>query len=230
MAEAFSNHIKAFGIDITEDRITNVVKMNDHFSMLSKANNMYEAKTVILACGVDFSKQIDGERQFLGSGVSYCATCDAFAYNGKTTVVIGYDKEQEKEAEFLTHTASKVYYIPMYKLENKLNQSIEVINGTPVCIEKDNDKMVITLKNGERKSVIADGVFVLRDSVSVDQLISGIAIKDNHIVIDRLMNTNISGCFAAGDIVGKPYQYMKAAGEGNVAGLSAVAYLDNLAK
>lgn len=228
MAEAFSSHIQAMGIDITEDRITNVVKMKDHFSMLSKANNMYEAKAVILACGVSFTKQIDGEREFLGSGVSYCATCDAFAYNNKTTVVIGYDKEQENEAEFLTHTASKVYYIPMYKLESKLSEKIEIVNGTPACINKEDDKMVVTFKNSEQENIVADGVFVLRDSVSTDQLINGIAIKDNHIVTDRLMNTSIQGCFAAGDIVGKPYQYIKAAGEGNVAALSAAAYLDNL--
>ncbi len=227
MAEAFSNHIKAMDIEITEERITNIVKMKDHFSMLSKTNNMYEAKAVILACGVNFTKQIDGERQFLGNGVSYCATCDAFAYNGKTTVVIGYDKEQEKEAEFLTHTAKKVYYIPMYKLESKLSENIEILNGTPVCIEKHDNSMVVTLKDSEQENVTADGVFVLRDSVSTDQLISGIAMENNHIVTDRLMNTNIEGCFAAGDIVGKPYQYIKAAGEGNIAALSAAAYLDN---
>ena len=49
---------------------------------------------------------------------------------------------------------------------------------------------------------------------------------DNHVCVDRLMRTNLAGCFAAGDIVGKPYQYIKAAGEGNIAALSAVSYLD----
>ena len=52
-------------------------------------------------------------------------------------------------------------------------------------------------------------------------------MENNHIVTDRLMHTNIEGCFAAGDIVGKPYQYIKSAGEGNIAALSAAAYLDN---
>ena len=53
----------------------------------------------------------------------------------------------------------------------------------------------------------------------------GLKITDDHIEVDRLMKTNIEGCFAAGDCTGRPYQYMKAAGEGNVAALSAVAYL-----
>ena len=53
-------------------------------------------------------------------------------------------------------------------------------------------------------------------------------VEEGHIVVDRLMKTNIKGCFAAGDCVGKPYQYIKAAGEGNIASLSAVAYLNNI--
>ena len=53
-------------------------------------------------------------------------------------------------------------------------------------------------------------------------------IDNNHVAVDRLMKTNINGCFAAGDIVGVPYQYIKAAGEGNIAALSAVSYLDEL--
>lgn len=71
-----------------------------------------------------------------------------------------------------------------------------------------------------------DGVFILRESVSPTQLVPGIETEDNHVVVTRKMETNINGCFACGDIVGKPYQYIKAAGEGNVAALSAVSYLD----
>ena len=56
----------------------------------------------------------------------------------------------------------------------------------------------------------------------------GLEIENNHIKVNRLMETNIRGCFAAGDIVGTPYQYVKAAGEGNIAALSAVSYVDNL--
>lgn len=66
----------------------------------------------------------------------------------------------------------------------------------------------------------------MRDSIPPSQLVSGLEIKDNHIVVNSQMETNIKGCFACGDIVGRPYQYIKAAGQGNIAGLSAVAYLD----
>ena len=65
---------------------------------------------------------------------------------------------------------------------------------------------------------------------SIMLLVPGLAIEEGHIKVDRLMKTNIPGCFAAGDCVGKPYQYIKSAGEGNIASLSAVKYLDELSK
>lgn len=71
-------------------------------------------------------------------------------------------------------------------------------------------------------------IFILRESVSADQLVPGLQVEENHVIVDRFMKTNIPGCFAAGDLVGKPYQYIKAAGEGNIAALSAVSYLDEL--
>ena len=53
-------------------------------------------------------------------------------------------------------------------------------------------------------------------------------IENNHVEVDRTMKTNIEGCYAAGDIVGTPYQYIKAAGEGNIAALSAVSYIEQI--
>ena len=75
-----------------------------------------------------------------------------------------------------------------------------------------------------------DGVFFLKDSIAPNQLMPGLEVEGGHIKVDRTMATNIKGCFAAGDIVGKPYQYIKGAGEGLVAALSAVSYLEKLKK
>ena len=74
----------------------------------------------------------------------------------------------------------------------------------------------------------ADGVFVLRDSVAPDRLVPGLELTDGHVAVDLEMRTNLPGLFACGDITGKPYQYIKAAGQGNVAALSAVAWLREL--
>ena len=75
-----------------------------------------------------------------------------------------------------------------------------------------------------------DGVFVLRDAIAPDQLIPGLKTDGVHIVVNEQMQTNLPGCFACGDITGKPYQYIKSAGQGNIAALSAVAWLAQLKK
>ena len=73
------------------------------------------------------------------------------------------------------------------------------------------------------------GVFIIREVAPAEQLISDLKLEDKSIVVDRMMETNIPGVFAAGDCTGKPYQVGKAAGEGLTAALSAVSYLDKKA-
>lgn len=82
----------------------------------------------------------------------------------------------------------------------------------------------------EDRELAADGIFVLRESMKPAQLVPGIKIEDNKVITDKGMASNIKGLYAAGDITGVPYQYVKAAGEGNVAALSAVGYLAALSR
>ncbi len=226
LQEEFDNHLNEMGITITEERINNIYAMGEYFALMVN-EKMYEAKSVILATGVQYGKLFDGEERLLGKGVGYCATCDAPLYKDKIVTIISYNKHEEKEADFIASIASKVYYIPMYKEIVEVDSSIEVIEDIPVSIEGENKVSKLKLKKSE---IDTDGIFILRDSISPGQLVPGIKIVDNHIEVDRLMNTSIKGCFAAGDVVGKPYQYIKSAGEGNVAALSAVSYLDFLEK
>lgn len=79
---AYEAHLKAMEIEITEDRINAVYAMGEYFALQGNGTN-YEAQTVILATGVSTAKAYPGEEQFLGRGVSYCATCDAPLYRGK---------------------------------------------------------------------------------------------------------------------------------------------------
>jgi thioredoxin reductase (NADPH) len=224
--EEFNNHLKEMDINITEEKINNVYAMGDYFGLMVN-EKMYEATTVILATGVQYGKLFDGEERFLGKGVGYCATCDAPLYKNKVVTIIAYNKHEEDEANFIASIASKVYYIPMYKEDVKVDSSIEIINDIPVEIIGEDKVNKLKLKNSE---IDTDGIFILRDSISPGQLVPGLKIVDNHIEVDRLMKTNINGCFAAGDVVGKPYQYIKAAGEGNIAALSAVNYIDSIPK
>lgn len=220
--DEFINHLKAMEISITEERINNIYSMGEHFALMAN-EKMYEATSVILATGVNFGKPFKGEEKFLGKGVGYCATCDAPLYKNKVVTIIAYQKKEEAEANFLATIASKVYYMPMYKEEVEVDSAIEVINDTLVEIVGDDRVNKLILKNQE---IETDGVFILRESVSPGQLVPGLKMDGNHVEVDRKMATNLDGCFAAGDIVGVPYQYIKSAGEGNIAALSAVAYVD----
>lgn len=222
--EAFEQHLEAMEIMITEEKINNIYAMGDYFSLLVN-DKLYEASSIILATGVNFGKPFVGEEEYLGKGVSYCATCDAPLYRNKVVTVIAHNKQEEAEANFLASIAAKVHYIPMYKETVEVDSSIEVIRDVPVEITGNQYVEKLVLKGQE---VATDGVFILRDSISPGQLVPGLKLDGNHVEVDRLMKTNLPGCFAAGDIVGTPYQYIKAAGEGNIAALSAVSYLEEL--
>ncbi len=207
---------------ITEERIDSIYSMGECF-LLAVNDKYYEAKTIILATGIDFNKEIEGEEEFLGHGVGYCATCDAPLYKGRTVSIISYHKDGEKDANYVQEIAEKVYYIPMYKGKYKLKEGIEVVIDRPTKIEGTEVVKKLTMQN---RVIFTDGVFLLRESLSPKQLVPGLEIENNHIIANRKMETNIPGCFAAGDCIGAPYQYIKAAGEGNIAALSAVSYLD----
>ncbi|MBO5489645.1 MAG: NAD(P)/FAD-dependent oxidoreductase [Eubacterium sp.] len=227
LAKKFTEHIDSMGIAITEEQITAVYGMGDYYSLLSQSNTMYEATTVILATGVFFGKPYPGEEEFLGRGVSYCATCDAPLYKDKCVAVIGGMKEAEKEAVFLSEIARRVYYIPLYKDEVTMEAPVEVIRQQPTAVEGGNKAEKLILKDRELE---IDGVFVLRESLRPSSLVPGIEMDGSHPAVNRRMETNLPGCFACGDLVGAPYQYIKSAGEGNVAALSAVDYLAGASK
>lgn len=226
LAKAFKNHINSMDITITEGKVNAVYPMGSYFG-LQVSQDIYEAETIIVATGVVTGKTFKGENELLGRGVSYCATCDAPLYRNKTVAVIGYSPKEEQEAEFLAELCEKVLYLPMYKEEVNLSDKVTIINEKPTAIIGENK--VQSLQT-EKNNYEVDGIFILRDSIPPAQLVSGLEIKDNHIVVNSQMETNIKGCFACGDIVGRPYQYIKAAGQGNIAGLSAVAYLDEKRK
>jgi Thioredoxin reductase len=222
MQKAFLSHIDTMQIAVTEERVNAVYPMGDWFS-IQTGEQMYEADAIILATGVVMEKPYPGESEFLGRGVSYCATCDAPLYKKKTVAVVAFGKHEEAEADFLAEVASKVYYFPMYKDDVSVSGRITVVREKPVSVTGTAKVEQLKTETGEYE---VDGVFILRESIAPGQLIPGIEVCDNHVKTDRLMQTSMPGVFACGDIVGKPYQYIKSAGEGNVAALSAVSYID----
>ena len=206
MSELFRRQIEENATDVIRGRALNVMPMDELFGV-AVGNDFYQCRALIIAAGITREKLYPGEGEFLGRGVSYCATCDGMLYRGKTVAVIGNGREAVEDADFLEDIGCKV-------LRFRENGKYEIRGGMKA------DRVVFS---GEEYPV--DGVFIIKDTVSVTRLVPGLDYENGGIVTKRDMSTSVPGVFAAGDCTGKPYQLAKAAGEGNIAALSACEYL-----
>ncbi|MBQ3019624.1 MAG: NAD(P)/FAD-dependent oxidoreductase [Clostridia bacterium] len=219
---ALKQQLEDAKIEINSEKVSGVYAMKEKFAVATQQGGMYESKSVILACGVESVKQIEGEDTYLGRGVSACATCDGFLYKGKTIAVFCTSKRLEHEIGYLADIADKVYLIPMYKGVEIARDNVEIIRKMPTKI--DGAKRVERVCFGQ-DAVEIDGMFVLRECTSPAILVGGLDMQDGHVKVNRDMSTNLKGCYAAGDCTGRPYQYAKAVGEGNVAAHSVSEFL-----
>ncbi|MCM1544106.1 MAG: FAD-dependent oxidoreductase [Ruminococcus sp.] len=223
----FQNQLSKAEITVIPKRITGIYKMKNYFALLSDQEE-FDADTIILATGVEAARPIAGERELLGYGVSYCATCDGNLYKGKTIAVVCDNAPMEDEVEYLANIAAKVYYRPTFKGSTFEADNVEKI-ASPIT-EILGDKRVSGIKCKDGSEIELDGVFFLKQSVSPAVLLRGLKMEDGHVLVNRSMETNIAGCFAAGDCTGTPYQVTKAMGEGNIAAHSAFKYLSEKEK
>lgn len=221
LKEAFSSQLKAAGIEITPAQVTGVYDMGGHIGVLC-GQQSYEAKSVILATGVEAVKPVAGELEYLGRGVSYCATCDGMLYKGKKIAVVCTSKSMEEEAEYLASLASEVYFVPLYKDAELKGENVHYIKDMPQAIE---GKMRVERLVFRNSAIDVDGIFMLKSSMAPSALVPGLKSEGGHVLTDRQMRTNINGVFAAGDCTGKPYQYAKAVGEGNIAAHTVCKFL-----
>jgi len=220
--QAFDNHRQAAGLEITEKTVNMIGSAGDHFVVLAD-NEMYETRTLILCMGVLTAKLLDGEDRLLGRGLSYCATCDGMLYKGKKIAVLCNDPKYEHEVEYLADLAEQVWYFPTFAESTVNKPNVQILKDMPKALNGEQKVESITLKSGEVLPV--DGLFALRNAIAPSTLMPGLEVENGHIITAKDMSTNFPGCFAAGDCTGRPYQYTKAVGEGNVAAHSCVAYL-----
>lgn len=217
-------HLNSMEIEITDERITGIYKMKDKFTLLAD-RKMFEAKAVILCLGAETIKPLPNERELLGRGVSYCATCDGMLYKDKKIAVFCDNADSEEEVEYLSELANEVYY--SHRFESKIDKANVTHLGSRItAVIGDGKVSGIELANGTNLDV--DGVFFIKQAVAADVLLNKLEVEQGSIVVDRNMQTNIDGCFAAGDCTGTPYQIAKAVGEGNVAAHSAMKWLNNV--
>lgn len=219
-------HLDSMGIEITEERITGIYNMKGKFTLLAN-RKMFEARSVILCLGAETIKPLPNERELLGRGVSYCATCDGMLYKDKKIAVFCDNADGEEEVEYLSNLASEVYY--SHKFTSKIDKAnVTHLESRITAVIGDGKVSGIELADGTNLDV--DGVFFIKQAVSADVLLNKLEVQNGSIVVDKNMKTSIDGCFAAGDCTGTPYQIAKAVGEGNIAAHSAVKYLSELDK
>ncbi|SMB93299.1 thioredoxin reductase (NADPH) [Desulfonispora thiosulfatigenes DSM 11270] len=222
----YLNHIEKFGIEIVNEKIDSIYISKDEFNVVSKGKVLI-CKSIILAVGIETVGYLPNEQNLLGKGVSYCATCDGGLYKNKVVGVVGYNKKAEEELKFLEGLAKQVYYIPMYKEIGEVGSTTTIIKEKPQEIIG-KEKLEGILINDE--IINLEGLFLLKETIPPKDLLQGLNIDDKDIVVNRKMETNIPGVYAAGDVTGEPYQLAKAVGEGAIAGLSAAAYLEGKEK
>ncbi|CUH95436.1 hypothetical protein P22_1507 [Propionispora sp. 2/2-37] len=227
MMQQFVAHCMAHQPTLIKEKVVTVFPGEDMFTLLTPVNT-YEARTVILTTGVVSTTLFKGEKAFLGRGVSYCATCDGMFYREKDVAVISYTSEGEQEAEYLGEICRNVFYFPQYKPQpTAMRSGVSIITARPCSIEGDTQVEKLIVDQGEYK---VNGIFIMRQSDPVENILPGLELEGEVIKVNRDMSTNIPGVYAAGDCTGKPWQIAKATGEGLVAVLSAINYLDKKAK
>lgn len=192
-----------------------------------------DTKTVIVATGMPRRKPaIPGIDQFEGNGVSYCAICDAFFYKQKVVGVIGTGKYALSEASDLAPFASEITLLSNDRpFTEAIPETLTLRQEKIVEIEGDEEGRVkgVVFENGEKMAF--DGLFVAEGTASALDFATklGLEVKDSAIVIDQGGNTNLPGVFACGDCTGGLLQIANAVGEGAAAGMSAVAYVKQMA-
>ncbi|OGW28453.1 MAG: hypothetical protein A2X56_07640 [Nitrospirae bacterium GWC2_57_13] len=198
---------------------------------------VYESHVVIIAIGVARKKlEVPGAKEFLGKGVSYCATCDGAFFKGRKLAVVGSDDEAAEEALHLADLAEKVTLVPHKDVEiidvlmqrMKAKKNIEILPVTKVK-EIVGDELVTGLKiarDGSEQVLPLEGVFIAMGSTPISQLImkaGGQTDERGCLITDKHQRMNLEGVFAAGDCTCGGMQIVTAAGEGAVAGMRAAS-------
>ena len=239
-----------FGLKHEMVNVTRVSKNGNIFTIHKEDGTTTDAHSVIIGTGSSPRRVgFTGEDEFFGRGVSTCATCDGFFYKGKEVVVIGGGDTALEEALYLAKICSKVYLVhrrdsfrsaPNTVERIKRTENIElVLNSSPD--EVYGDKMGVTglrVKNtsGELRDIEVPGVFTfVGNDVNNETLIQedGSFLcemnKAGEVIVDISMKTSVAGLYATGDMrIAAPKQVVSAAGDGAVAALQVISYVDEL--
>ncbi len=244
LATQMEEHAREFGLDIDMAEVKCINREEERFCV-ETSNGKYYALAIILTTGVHPRLLgVPGEKEYKGKGVSYCAICDGFFYNGKHVAVIGGGDSAVEEGTYLTKFADRVSIIhrrdslrAQKLIQEKAfeNPKIEFIwNTRALEILGDSQDLVaglklLDIKSNREYTIDVDGVFIYVGTIPNTFLCDlGLKADDmGFILTDEKMMTSVEGIFAAGDVRSKPLrQIVTAVGDGALAAVSAEKYIE----
>lgn len=227
MQKQFEAHALHIGVDIVESKAANVIPFDGRF-MVNIQGSIVTTDAVVLAIGGGKPKEIKGEKELLGRGVSYCATCDGMLFRNKKAIVFGDSDDLLEEADFLRAAGVEVTILSKKSYDPKETHGIPVINEEIRELIPGSGGLLAEIETLSGKKMKVEGAFLLRKSISPDSLIQGVIMEKGRIVVDEEMKTSVEGVFACGDCTGAPLQISTAVSEGLIAGQNAAKYVDKI--
>ena len=220
LLEEFYRHASGLGADFVVGKVLALLAWNG-FS-LTVGSQVHQGRALILAPGVVRAAKYPGEAEYLGRGVSYCATCDGMLYRNRPVTVVGLAPDAPQEANYLHSLGCQVVYVAPRQPQG-LDETIPYVKAGRLAVR---GERTVTGLEADGALLPCAGVFILRRAVAPTDLLPALETEEGVIRVDRRMATSVPGVFAAGDCTGGPLQVSKAVGEGHVAALSACEYLD----
>ncbi len=243
LADSFGDHVKSFSIPVAIGTgITGVIKQGDTFRVSTDTGTLYSSRTLILATGKRHrSLNIPGEKELVGRGVAYCATCDAPFYKGKKVVVAGGGNSAFTTAMDLLKVDAEVTLVNFIRgwqadeaLQDRIKQGgkvtlldyhqVSTIEGT----ERVTGVVVKSRETETEERIEATGIFIEVGLLPNSDMVKDLADLNDQgeVIVDCLCRTSVDGLYGAGDVTTVPHkQIIIAAGEGAKAALSAYSYL-----
>ena len=240
LAGRFREHVEQYVKINTNENVSGLELIEDGVNILTEKSKI-SVGAVIIATGTEYRRLVvDGEAEFFGRGVSYCATCDGAFFRNKRVAVVGGGNSAAIEAMYLKGIADEVFLIHRrdilraeeYYAEQLKERGVNLILSSEVK-EIYGDSVVKGIKvfNKEDKSTSElelNGVFISIGTVPRSDLVKSIGVKlddRGYIIVDQSMQTNIERVYAAGDIIGGIRQIVTAVAEGATAALSSLKVL-----
>lgn len=240
LMENFRKQAERFGTEFRMEEVFSVENSADG-KKIKTDQNEYLTRTLIIAVGARRRElEVAGENEFLGRGVSYCATCDGAFFQGVPVAVVGGGDSAVKEALYLAGIASRVYLIHRRegfranetslekmrandKIELKLNRVVKRIEGDALM----RNLILQDTLSGDEETLEVEGIFVSIGLVAAADFMENLVdTEDGYIITDEKMRTSVEGIFAAGDIrVKTERQVATAVGDGALAGIAVTEYL-----